>query len=78
MLCQLELLTLLSTTRRPTAVIAASPSSVGRSAFRAHQLMAAATAQTLTSLCRVWLRQLGQNFLIANFSVWRFLFLLVV
>jgi len=26
----------------------------------------------------MWLRQLGQNFLIENFSVWRFLFLLVV
>ncbi len=33
--------------------------------------------QTLTSLCTVWLLQLGQNFLIANFSVCRFLFLLV-
>jgi hypothetical protein len=33
---------------------------------------------TLTSLWEVWLRQLGQNFLMANFSVCRFLFLLVV
>jgi len=34
--------------------------------------------QTLVSLCTVWFRQLGQNFLIENFSVWRFLFLLEV
>ncbi len=33
---------------------------------------------TFTSLCAVWTRQLGQNFLIANFSVWRFLFRVVV
>ena len=30
--------------------------------------------QTLPSLCTVWLRQLGQNFLSASFSVESFLF----
>jgi hypothetical protein len=33
--------------------------------------------QTFDSLWTVWLLQLGQNFLIANFSVWRFLFFVV-
>ena len=43
------------------------------SSRRSFYLLGLAVVQTLPSLCTVWLRQLGQNFLSASFSVESFL-----